>query len=170
MSSPTLKNAQKLRELNAQIKETFQLDPHDPTHQAATQAFHQAYDSLAFPGGISQALDRLKNKDPSILDEILSFLQDNPDYFRSGYHKEKMLQHLKSFSLSKKQQTLLSSLILRSIDGGPKRLFQAYSRLAPKITPDLLLPEVLERLHSPNPEIQHRATHVKEPIKQITKS
>jgi len=170
MPSLTLKNAQKLKKLNAQIKENFRLDPHGPTHQAATQAFHKAYDSLAFPGGISQALDRLKNKDTSILNEVLSFLQNNPDYFRSGYHKEKMLQHLKSFSLSQKQQTLLSSLILRSIDSGPKRLFSAYAKLAPKINPALLKPEILIRLQSSHPEIQRRATHVHELMKQATNS
>ena len=160
MANLILINAEKLREMHTKIHEAFNIKAHGPEHEAAAKAFHEAYDSLAFPGGLSQALEKLKNHDPSIIDEIIFFLKENPDYFRSGYHKEEMLRRLKSFVFNKSQESLLASLIIRSIDEGPGRLFSAYARLSRKIDYNLLSVEIKKRLKSNKPEIQRRALHI----------
>ncbi len=77
-----------------------------------------------------------------------------------------MLRKLKTFDLSKSQQARLTSCILRSIDGGPKRIYLCYARLAQKMDSALLAPELEARLNSQNPETKRRAAHAQELLKK----
>ncbi len=153
-------NAARLRQLHERIHETFQARPHGPEHHAACDEFHKAYDSMAFPGGLSAGLKRLKNSDPEAVELALQFLQADPYFFGSGYIKENILRQFKRFPLTKDQHLRLAALIVRSIDGGGRREFRGYSRLARKIHPESLLEAVNTRLPSSNPEVVLRAKAV----------
>jgi hypothetical protein len=153
-------NAKKLRELSERVHETFRLKPHGKEHHAACREFDENYDALAFPGGLHDALKRLKEHDVTIIDDIISFLREDPHYFRSGYHKEEMLRRLKSFDLTASQKNSLASLIIRSIENGPRRVFSAYARLAAKMNIPTIEESILQFGKSENAEVKRRLQHI----------
>jgi hypothetical protein len=153
-------SAARLRQLKERIEETFRAHPHGPEHHAACDEFRKAYDSLAFPGGLAAGLKRLKNADPEAIELALQFLEADPYFFGSGYIKENILRQFKRYPLSKDHHVRLAALIVRSIDGGGRREFRGYSRLARKIHPESLLEAVNARLASSKPEVIFRAQAV----------
>ncbi len=163
--SVILHNAACLRELNARIHETFRLRPHGPEHEAACKEFHEQYDQLAFPGGLTQALQRLRDRDKSLLDEAIHFLREDPQYFRSGYNKEEILRLLKSFILSTAQKNTLGPLLIRSVQSGPCRIFMAYARLASQLDSTATTTALLACSKSSDAETRRRANHVLEVLK-----
>jgi hypothetical protein len=153
-------SAAHIRQLHDRIDETFRAHPHGPEHHAACDEFHRAYDSLAFPGGLSAGMEGLQNADPEAIELAVQFLQADPRFFRSGYIKETILHRLKRSPLTKDQQSRLAELIVRSVDGGGQREFKGYSRLARRIHPPAMLEAVNARLSSPSPEVVPRAKAV----------
>jgi len=154
-------NAERLRHLFARIHEFKR--PAGPAHRAACAEFHESYDALAFPGGLDR-LDRLKERDPETIAAAVQFLEAAPHFFRSGYLKEEILQRLKSCPLTDGQRERLSLLIIRSIDGGPRRVHRAYARLAGVVHPPELIEAVRSRARSDDPEVKRRAEGVLEVI------
>jgi hypothetical protein len=153
-------NAERIRQLYERIEETFREKPHSPEHLAACEQFHNEYDSLAFPGGLKAALERLKRPDKKLVETAVQFLEADPRFFRSGYIKETLLRRLKHCPLTEQQQLRVSRLIIRSMDAGGRKEFQGYSRLARTIHPPKLLDAVALRLQSSNPEQVRRAKAV----------
>ncbi len=158
-------NAARLREMHARIHETFRLRPHGPEHEAACKEFREQYDPLAFPGGLTQALQRLRDHDISLLDGAIHFLREDPQYFRSGYNKEKILRLLKSFIPPPAQKNILGSLLIRSVQSGPRRMFMAYARLAFQLNSNTTTAVMSACSKSTDAEIRRRADHVLEVLK-----
>lgn len=153
-------NAVRLRELYSRLNEEFRKSPHSPEHHAACEAFHEAYDSLAFPGGLRLGLDKLRDSDPEAVASAIAYLEAEPRFFRSGYIKETILRRMKQCSFSDAQQALLAKLIVHSIDQGGRREHVGYSRLAGVIHPTALVSDVQTRLMSPDAEVARRARDV----------
>jgi hypothetical protein len=128
-----------------------------PEYHAACAAFHAQYDSLAFPGGLADGLRKLRACDRSTVETVIDFLEEDPRFFRSGYIKETMLRRLKACPLLDRQKRRLVRLVIRSMDGGGRREFQGYSRLAPVVLSDGLLESVRVRLTSNDAEVARRA-------------
>lgn len=124
------RNAERLRVLHLEIHKTFQERPHGKAHQAACEAFHDAFDQLAFPGGLANGLEKLKARDPDTIEDALQFLECDPFFHRSGYIKEKLIRRLKHCELTEPQRKRAINLILRGIDRGFGKEFWEYSRLA----------------------------------------
>jgi hypothetical protein len=158
-------NAKKLRELQKRIHETFRLKPHGAEHHAACRDFDEHYDALAFPGGLYDVLKRLKDHDTTIVDDIISFLREDPQYFRSGYHKEEMLRRLKGFDLTTSQKNSLASLIIRSVENGPRRVFSAYAKLAAKLDLPAMEESIVQFSKSKNAEVGRRSRHILDILK-----
>jgi len=90
-----LSNAAKLRELHDAIHTTLQHRGENPAAwEEACRRFHVEYDSLAFPGGLEKAFSQLKAGDPGMIEMVVQFLEADPYFFRSGYHKEAFIKHL----------------------------------------------------------------------------
>lgn len=104
-----------------------------PAWEAACRRFHAEYDSLAFPGGLSQAFARLGAGDPEIIEQVVQFLEADPYYFRSGYHKVEMIKQLCRRPLSPDHKKRLQQVVLSQIRDHDKREFRAYCRLATHI-------------------------------------
>jgi len=100
----------------------------------AARAFHESYDTLAFPGGITRQFELLKTGDPEAIEMAVRFLEADPWYFRSGYHKADLLKLLRQQPLTDDQCARLRSLILERVRGRPVRETRAYCRFAPKVT------------------------------------
>lgn len=157
MQASIASNAARLRQLHERIEETFREKPHGPEHHKACDEFHREYDSLAFPGGLIAGLKRLKNNDPEAIEAALQFMVEDPRFFRSGYIKEEILRRFKHCDLSGEQHSRIAMLMVRSMDGGGRREFEGYARLARRIHPLTLIIAVKERLSSVNPEVTRRA-------------
>jgi len=97
------RNATKLRALHADIHNKVALrDKSDVDRKAwrdACAEFHSAYDALAFPGGLAQAIELLKSGDLITAETAILYCEIRPYYFRSGYHRTKLVRLLKRINL-----------------------------------------------------------------------
>ena len=131
-------NSAKLEKLREKVDETFRERSKSPEHKAAWQeaalAFHTAYDKLAFPGGLNTEFELLRAGDATAIEMAIRFLEANPWYFRSGYHKADILKLLRKHSLSDDQCARMRAVILERVRDRPVRELRAYARFALKVS------------------------------------
>lgn len=96
-------NAAVIRGLKRDIDNTA---PHRSESRQAFEAweracaeFHARYDQLAFPGGLSAALERLANGDMLTAETAIIYLEIHPYFFRSQYHATTFIRRLKKLHL-----------------------------------------------------------------------
>ena len=162
-----LENGQKLQKLYDAIEPAYKNKKNNPAAwQKATDAFHKAYDSLAFPYGLENSLKLLKKQDPQAIQSAIDFLQADPYFHRSGYIKEKVARILKQVSLSPDQIEELQAVMLASIDLEGRREFLEYCRLARKLS-DKQFIQQLEKIikEASSPGALQRATQMMQIIK-----
>lgn len=131
-------NAKKLEELHDAIHRTVG----DRNRSAADlekwkracAEFHSSYDALAFPGGIALHMARLGWRAPDAIEMTIQYLESDPRYFRSGYHKADMLKLLRAAEFDADQRKRMQTLILARVRGRPVREFRWYAKIAPRIT------------------------------------
>jgi hypothetical protein len=96
-------NGQKIEELRAQIRLAAARRSESPearaTWQQACAAFPARYDALAFPGGLSAALERLTTANLATAAEVIDYLEIHPYYFRSQYNATRFIRALKKLQL-----------------------------------------------------------------------
>lgn len=98
------RNASRITELNSKIHEAF--SRRSASREAwnewkqACDKFHQEYDTLAFPGGYEEGLQRIQAGDSNAIENALAFLEARPYFFRSQYIKTKLIRLLKRATLS----------------------------------------------------------------------
>ena len=101
------KNAQRVTELHGRIHETFERRDSSPEARAewsrACEAFHSQYDMLAFPGGYSTGLAKIRAGDNRAIEDALAFLEVRPYFFRSQYIRTKLKRLLKHAQLTARQ-------------------------------------------------------------------
>ena len=130
-------NAAELERLQKAMHDASRLRSEGPQqvekwHEAA-RAFHAAYDRLAFPGGITKEFELLQNGDAQAIEMAVRFLEADPWYFRSGYHKETFLRALRKQLLSDDQCARLRRVILSHVRGGYRRETRAFCRFATRV-------------------------------------
>ena len=131
-------NARELGELHAAIHRTFRARSASKAHLAAwkqaCEAFHSNYDRLAFPGGLTRAYDRLKQRDEGMVESVIAFLEGDPYFFRSGYVKADLLRALSKLPLDQGHRARLRQVILERVKGPARREFRRYCNLAPYVS------------------------------------
>jgi hypothetical protein len=75
---------------------------------AFCKEFHRLYDELFFPGG-STRWEAFLSRDASETETAIAFLEADPWFFRSGYMKQQIWDHLKRASLTSKQERQLEA-------------------------------------------------------------
>jgi len=89
MLSTIQANAKRMNELYARISETVQHRDESPeglrAWKEACQEFHREYGTLAFPGGFSVGLEKIKAGDLPTIEVALVYLEHTPYCFRSQY-------------------------------------------------------------------------------------
>ncbi len=94
------------------------------------------------------------------VEAAIAFLEADPWFFRSGYEKQKIIQHLKRSRLTEPQRLRLARVVLQAIDSRDRIEFRHYGRLACGIWSDFLDEEVAARMQSRDAGIRRRATWV----------
>jgi len=106
-----LSNAKEIERLRARIDEAVTVRDKGPkekaTWEAACWEFHARYDALAFPGGYTDALDRIVSGDAAAIEAALCFLELRPRFFRSGYMYKDILRKTMRAQLSESQASRL---------------------------------------------------------------
>lgn len=163
-------NAAKLRDLHDAIHSTFKSRDEGKSQRAkwedAARRFQESYDPLAFPGGLTESLGRLKANDPGAIEDAVLFLEVDPLFFRSGYIKESVLEHLRWASLDQTHKLRLQQVIFARIrDAKTKREFRRYCTLAPFVA-DPAFREEVTKIAGPTGAKPTRAQWVLEHIRQ----
>src|ERR1051325_11588206 len=163
-------NAAKLRELNDAIHATVKDRNKSPAHEEkwseACRQFHSSYDQLAFPRGLGYSMQQLAKKDAETIEYAVQFLEADPMFFRSGYIKEEILEHLSRNPLNDDQKQRLRKVILERVrDTGTRREFRRYCRLAP-IVSDADFEVEITKLAGPSGTKPKHAQWVLDRIKQ----
>jgi hypothetical protein len=115
-----LRNAKEINRLHSRIHETFK-DRDKGEEQSrkwkqACEEFHEKYNSLAFPGGLEGAYERILSGNAEAMEAGLSFLECRPYFFRSGYMFKDILRKLKKAPLDRKQRIRLGAITARYDD------------------------------------------------------
>jgi len=130
-------NSARLRELHDAIHQSFRARGESAEANMqwrdACARFHDEYDALAFPGGLTYGLARLRALDPEAIETAVHFLEVDPYFFRSGYIKADLLRHLKRAPLTKSQAQRLRNVILARLSGPDRRELRGYCRLAARL-------------------------------------
>src|SRR5438477_5860733 len=109
-------NAAKLEKLRETVHQMSRERNKSPEHAAAwreaARAFHAEYDKLAFPGGISREFELLEVGDVTAVEMAIQFLEANPWFFRSGYHKADILKMLRKHPLTDEQCLRMRKIII----------------------------------------------------------
>jgi hypothetical protein len=148
----------RLSGLNRRFNEAFKQRSGD--YGAALYAFRNGYDQLAFPGGLAKRIRELAHHDVEAVEDAICFLEVDPWFFRSGYIKERILRYLKRCRLTENQCERIMHCLLRSVEGGSRRVFFSYARIAGFHANAGIAEAVQIRLGSADPEIRRRASHV----------
>jgi len=94
-----------------------------------------------------EVLKPLQRGDKAAIEDAIVFLEENPRFFRSGYHKRALAASLKSAELSADQIARLRQVILTaaaSPNVGPE--FSEYARLAIQLADHRFIGEVAARI------------------------
>jgi len=163
-------NAKKICELHDMVHTTYRRmregqDAKGEWHEACRR-FHEDYDQLAFPGGITEGMRRLAEHELGAIESAVVFLEVDPFFFRSGYIKEDLLERLRWVPLDEDQKMHLQQVIVARIrDPKNRREFRRYCRLAPFVT-DVDFEKEISRLAGPSGTKPKRALWVLEHIRQ----
>ena len=167
-------NATELEKLRERVDETFRRRSESPKNMAAwqeaTRAFHAAYDKLAFPGGLNTEFERLRVGDATAIEMAIQFLEANPWYFRSGYHKANILKMLRKHPLSDDQFARMRKVVLERVGGRPVREMRAYVRFAPKVSTPEFEAEIVNIAENANREAARHAQWVLDCLKSAAKT
>lgn len=128
--------------------ESFQLTkifPMDPDLWNACREAHRLWFTAinaAYPSGFGEDVDHLRAGDVSGMAGAVSFLEDDPVFYRTGYIKAKLIRYLKPPMLRPEYVPRLQTVVLNLVDRRDDRDFRAYCRLARKVD----APEMREQL------------------------
>jgi hypothetical protein len=108
-------DAAEIRRLRQAIDDTF---PHRLESGEAFDAWKRAcaefrdhYDALAFPGGLSTALERLDGGDMLTAETAISYLEAHPYFFRSQYNATTLIRRLKKLQLPSNLQERFDAVL-----------------------------------------------------------
>jgi hypothetical protein len=102
------------------------------------------------------------NKGCNFLDEetiefIFRFLEIDPNFHRSGYIKERMLDLVKRIDLNALKKERIRSLLINAVQNISGREYRRYCRLLPIVKNETIISEVLKFTSNKNGSLRSRA-------------
>lgn len=137
--------AERLRVLHARIGDTYWARYRSAEATAAWEAACDAFHSYDSP--LRELVSRAYSEpytDPDLLEFVIQFLEVDPRYFRSGYHKERMLGRLKQAVMKPQQLTRIRHVLLDAVLHRGGREFRRYCRVAARYADEALIQELNE--------------------------
>ncbi len=126
---------------------------------AALAELNQAMREL-HPPSMEDDARRLRVGDPDAIESAITYLENDPFAFGTGYVKEEMLRRLRHVALTPKQKARLAGVILHQVDNHDRREFWQYCLIGPLVVDDSLRLSLLGRLRSGEPGRARRALRV----------
>lgn len=99
----------------------------------------------------------IKRGEAPWLQYAITYLEEDPWYFRAGYLKERLIRALKSAPLTPDDSIRLRKMLLQTIDSRRRREFRDFCRLASKIADASFIDALQQRLTSEDKGIQLRS-------------
>lgn len=127
-----------MNKLHHDIGVTFKNRNKDIDSWKKACAKFQSYVSVIDPM-IDQMYKDKKLKSPEVMEFVLTFLEIDPMFFRSGYLKEDMLEKLKKSDLNDKQIQRVRKILIDAAENRGQREFRRYCRLAKVFANDTLI-------------------------------
>lgn len=141
------REANKISELNRAIHETYKNRTKNRTAWSKACSEFRNYHS-EMQSFLSASYGKKNITCPELLEFIITFLELDPMFFRSGYYKEQMLKKLKKVDLDKEQILRLRKVMYSAVEERGSREYKGYCRLAPKLADSQLkqwLASILEK-------------------------
>ena len=161
--------SKKLQSLHEAINETVIFRDRSPSAneawRRACEDFH-SYRSLLDPY-VERVYGETNFKDQETIEFVISFLELDPRFFRSGYIKEAMLQKMGRAKLGPKQLTRLRAVLIDAVERRGGREFRRYCRLAAQICDGALRSE-LRSLSAEGDSVASRAKLMLRYVEQAT--
>jgi hypothetical protein len=160
--------AELVREANARVHETA---GHRDTVEGV-ELWHAALVELdaalrlLYPPALRDDIERLPTGDRGAIETAITFLEQDPWAFGTGYTKEQILGRLKKVELSPAHSARLRAVILDRVDGPFRREFRRYCRLAPRVADPSFRQALVDRLRAGDPDRRLRALWVLEALEE----
>jgi hypothetical protein len=158
--------AQRLQGAYLRVNDTFRRRDQSPKAwaewEAATEAFHRTYREFYEDGEPDTHAADVRAGDPAATERAVRFLELDPQCFRSGYAKERLLRALKAAQLSPPQIERLRGAMMHAVDAGSHRELGEWCRLAPRLDVRTVETLLSQRFGSDDPDVQRRARWAKQ--------
>ena len=159
------KEAGIINQLNKNIHATFRnRNNNKSAWEDACSEFH-TYNSAIYPY-VDRLYSEKEIRDPDIIEFVITFLELDPKFFRSGYIKEEMLRKLKRAALNEKHKKRLRNILCDAVEKRGSREFRRYCRLAPIIAENGLIECIEKSATNSNNKIKSRAKLMLKYIRQ----
>ena len=124
--------------------------------ERAAAAFRQR--SASFDGEMARVRSAAAMEaDPALRDFVLTFLELDPMFFRSGYMKEVMLDQLKPARLSPDERVRVRAIVVDAARNRGQREFRRYCRLAGRLRDATLADTLAPMLEDRSGRVRSRA-------------
>jgi len=140
--------AARAREAQELVHEAFRIYGRQQNKDKERELWLQAVDNFncaiseAYPPGFWKAYEQLKVKDIEGLEIAITFLENDPWFFRSGYVKQELITLICRLPITSKQQKRLASVVFKAIHSRDRREFRMYCKLARRIVSDEMRREI----------------------------
>ena len=125
--------------------------------------------SRAYPSSFSRSQDQLRAGDPTGLEDAVGFLEADPIFDGTGWHKEYIIRLIRDVEVTAKYALRLQVVILSVVDRRDGQEFRAFCRLACKVDAPELRTQLEGRLTHDNLDIRRRARWVLDALAQKDK-
>jgi hypothetical protein len=134
-------------------------------HMAKIREFHEALYE-AYPANFGTCMKNLKARHVEGLDIAITFLEDDPWFFRSGYMKARLLYYIAKIELSEDYKIRLRRIIINVVDHCYRLEFRSYSRLAKYVSDGSFIAQLQGRINEPDSHVRRRAQWVLDALSQ----
>ncbi len=130
---------------------------------SAVALFHKTIEE-AYPIGFWAEFEMLRTDKSCKPDLTITFLEDDPWFFRSGYVKEKLIEMIVQQQLTRGTAARLRSVVLQAILNRDRREFRRYCKLARRVSNEEFVTAVTSLSQSADEGVARRARWVLEAI------
>ena len=115
------------------------------------------YERLNIDSWVVELGRRLGRSDPESIEAALTFLEQDPYFFRSGYARERVARALTHAELTPAQKVRARTVVLSTVDGQRHCPLPGAGRLARAVADNSLRRELRARLHHRETAVARRA-------------